>query len=169
MWLTPPRPYRTTTCQERELTLDHIRTFMTTLGHRGPPQMRNQLNAGAISEATQTWKTIHTIHAPIHSNKVNMKGWLWRPNDIQGRCGPKASRHLSYRWGETPKKFTQEICLDRGSNLGLLHNRHACYRLLHSGSPLQFLYLKIPNPLPMMWHEHSNKTHEFSFSDELTN
>ena len=33
-----------------------------------------------------------------------MKGWLWRPNDIRGPCGPKASWHLSYRWGKTPKK-----------------------------------------------------------------
>ena len=45
----------------------------------------------------------HTIHEPIHSNKANMKGWLWRPNDIRGRCGP-ASWHLSCRWGKTPKK-----------------------------------------------------------------
>ena len=29
--------------------------------------------------------------------------WWW-PNDIQGPWGPKASRHLSYRWGKTPKK-----------------------------------------------------------------
>ena len=27
---------------------------------------------------------IHTIHTHIHSNKTNMKGWLWRPNDIRG-------------------------------------------------------------------------------------
>ena len=47
---------------------------------------------------------LHTIHALIHSNKANMKGWLWRPNDIRGPCGPKTSWHLSYRWGKTPKK-----------------------------------------------------------------
>ena len=29
--------------------------------------------------------------------------WWW-PNDIRGPCGPKASWHLSYRWGKTPKK-----------------------------------------------------------------
>ena len=65
--------------------------------------MRDQLNAGAISETTQTWKAIHTIHTPIHANKVNMKGW-WGPNDIRGPYGPKASWDLSYRWGKTPKK-----------------------------------------------------------------
>ena len=39
-------------------------------------------------------ETIHTIHAPIHSNKANMKEWLWRPNDIRGPCGLKASGYL---------------------------------------------------------------------------
>ena len=49
-----------------------------------------------------------------------MKGRLWRPNDIRGTCGPKASRHLSYRWGKPRKKLTQETCPDRGSNPGPL-------------------------------------------------
>ena len=35
---------------------------------------------------------------------------------------------------EKPRKnLTQEICPDRGSNPGLLHDTHACYRLAHSG------------------------------------
>ena len=51
-----------------------------------------------------TWKTIHTIHAPIHSSKANMKGWLRWPNYIQEPYGAKAFWHLSYRWGKTPKK-----------------------------------------------------------------
>ena len=33
-----------------------------------------------------------------------MEWWLRRPNDIRGPCRPKVSRHLSYRWGKTPKK-----------------------------------------------------------------
>ena len=49
--------------------------------------MRDQPNAGATSETTGTWKTIHIIHAPSHSNKVNMKRWLWRPNDIRELVG----------------------------------------------------------------------------------
>ena len=44
--------------------------------------------------------------------------------------GPKASRHLSYRWGKTPKNLTQETCPDRGSNPGPLHDKRACYHLL---------------------------------------
>ena len=35
---------------------------------------------------------------------MNEYGWLWWPNDIWGPWGPKASRHLSYRWRKTPKK-----------------------------------------------------------------
>ena len=79
--------------------------FLTTQGHGEPPRMRDQLSAEAISKKiTRTWKTIHIIHSHLHSNKANMIGWLWRPNDIRGPCGPKASRNLSYRWGKTPKK-----------------------------------------------------------------
>ena len=80
------------------------RYFLTTHGHGEPPRMRDQLNAGATSKTAWTWKTILTIYAPIHSNKAIMKGWFWRPNDIRGPFGPKVSRHLSYRWGKTPKK-----------------------------------------------------------------
>ena len=128
----PPGPYSVTTCRERELTLDHIHTFLTTHGHGGPPQMRDQLNSRATSETTRTCKTIHTIHAPIHSNKLNMKASLLRPNDIRGPRGPKVSWHLSYRWGKAPKNLTQETCPDRGSNPGPLRDRRAFYRLLHS-------------------------------------
>ena len=62
--------------------------------------MRDQLNDGASSEHERRYTP--TIHH--HSNKANMKGWLWRPNDIQEPCGPKTFWHLSYRWGKTPKK-----------------------------------------------------------------
>ena len=104
MWLTPPGPYRATTCRGRELIFGSHTYFYDHTRHGRPPRMRDKLNAWATSKTTRTWKTIHTSHAPIHSNKANMKGWLWRPNNIRGRCGPKASRHLSYRWGKTPKK-----------------------------------------------------------------
>ena len=48
------RAYRATTCWERELTLDHTHTFLTTQGLGGPRRMREQFNAGATSEATRT-------------------------------------------------------------------------------------------------------------------
>ena len=92
---------------------------------------------GATSETAQTWKTIHTRHTLIHSNKANMKWWLWRPNDIRGPCGPKVSWHLSYRWGKLRKNIIQETCPDR-SNPGPLGDRSACYRLFHSGGQHYF-------------------------------
>ena len=49
---------------------------------------------------------------------------------------------------EKPRKnLTQEICHDRGSNPGPLHDRHACYRLFHSGG----LILKKLLPLEQVW------------------
>ena len=99
-------------------------TIFTTRGHGEPPRMRDQLYAGNTSEITRTWKTIHTIHTPIHANKVNMKGWLWRENDIRGPCGPNASWHFSYRWEKNPIiRLTQETCPDRGSNPSPLRDR----------------------------------------------
>ena len=51
--------------QSRDLSgegicLDHIRTFLTTQGHRGPPRMSDQLNGEATSEITRT------IHSLMH-------------------------------------------------------------------------------------------------------
>ena len=133
-WLTPPGPYRATTCRGRELNFgSYTNCFDHTMTWRAS-QMSDQLNSGSTSETTQTWKTIHTRHTLIHSNKANMEWWLWRPNEIRGSWGPKASWHLSYRWGKAPEKnLTQETCPDWESNLGLLRGRRACYRLFHSG------------------------------------
>ena len=84
----------------------HIYFFVHTRTWRASPDEGSVQcrGLGHLSETTETWKTMHTIHAPIHSNKANMKGWLWRPNDIRGPCGSKASRHLCYGWGKTQKK-----------------------------------------------------------------
>ena len=81
--------------------------FLTTQGHGDPPRMRDQLNVGATSETTRTWKTLHTIHSHIHSNKANMKWWLWRPNDIRGPWGPNVFWNLSDTWGKTPTNTAQ--------------------------------------------------------------
>ena len=100
--LTPPSPYRAMTCLERELSLNHIQTFLITQGHGGLPQLSDQLNAGATSKTTQTLKTIHIIHAPIHSNKVNMKGWLWRlhggPFRIRDQLNAGATSEATWTW-----------------------------------------------------------------------
>ena len=92
------------TSRAREFILDGIHTFLTLQGHGVSYRMRDLLNAGATSEITRTWKTIYIIYPQIHPYMVNMEGWLWRPNDIRRHCGPKASWHLSCRWGKTPKK-----------------------------------------------------------------
>ena len=120
-WLTPLGSYRATTCRERELTQDHIHIFLTTQGHGGPPRMRVLLNAGA----TVTWNTIHIIHAPIHANKGNMEGWLWRPNEIRGLWWPKAYWQLSYGW-QTPKKPHPGNLFRPGIKPGPLRERRAC-------------------------------------------
>ena len=93
-WLTTPGSHRATTCQGRELISDDLSgeginlwityILLTTQGHGGPPRIRVQLNAGATSETAQTWKTIHTRHTLGHSNKANMKLWLWWPDDFRG-------------------------------------------------------------------------------------
>ena len=82
----------------------HIIYFFTTQGHGEPPRVRDQLNAGATSGTTQIWKTIYTIRTHIHSNKANMKGWLWRPNDSRGPCGPKASWLFFLQVRKNPEK-----------------------------------------------------------------
>ena len=53
-----------------------------------------------------------------------------------GTLWPKVSCHLSYKWGKTLKNLTQGTCPDRRSNPGPLHDRRACYRLLHSGEQI---------------------------------
>ena len=76
-------------------------------------------------------------------NKANMEWWWRRPNDIRGPCGPKGSRHLSYRWGKTRDNLTQETCPDRGSNPGPLRDKRACYHLPHSGGQINvYVYLR---------------------------
>ena len=115
-WLTPPGLYRVMTCRERELAVDHIHIFLTTQGHGGPSRMSEQLSAGAISETTRTLKTIisFTHRSALILTRRICEGWLWWPNDIRGPRGPKASWHLSYRWGKTPKNLPQETCPDWG-------------------------------------------------------
>ena len=102
-WPTPPGPYIATTCRERELTKYHIHTFFYhTRTWRASSDEGSAQCRGHLRDSTNMKDD--TIHTPIHSNKVNKKGWLWRPNDIRGPWGLKASWHVSYRWGKTPKK-----------------------------------------------------------------
>ena len=75
----------------------------------------DQLNAGATSKTTRTLKTIHTIHSLIDSNKADMIKMIVMPKWYSGEpWGPKASWHLSYRWGETPKKTSPRKLVPTG-------------------------------------------------------
>ena len=133
--LTPPGSYRATTCREREFTLDHIHTFLTIQGQGGPPRMRDQLNAGATSETTQSWKTIHTIHT--HPFILTRGIWTddYDGQMISGNHWGLKLPNICLTDEEKPwkKNFTQETCLERGSNPDLLRDSCTCYRLLHSG------------------------------------
>ena len=108
----------------------------------------------ATSETTRTWKTIHTIHATIHSTKVNMKGWLWWPNDIGDLCEPDICLIDEEKSREN---LTQETCPDWGSKPGLVRDRRACYRLLHSGGLLiKFVSKEITNIPDQLWVQDGN-------------
>ena len=132
----PPGPCRATTCRDRSgeessfgshiYILDHTKTWRP-LSDEGSAQCRGHLRYNTNMKDD-------THHPqPFHSNKANMKGWLWRSNDIRGPCEPKASWHLSYRLGKNPKNLTQDTCLDRGSNPGPLRDKRACCHLPHNG------------------------------------
>ena len=95
-WLTPPGPYRVTTCRREGIKLFWPHKDMEASPDEWSAQCREQLR-----DSTHMKDNTHQAH--IHSNKANMKWCLWRPNDIRGTCGPKVSWHLSYRWGKTPK------------------------------------------------------------------
>ena len=84
----------------------------------------------------------------IPSTHTSILKWrIWK-DDYDGQmifgepCGPKASWHLSYRWEKLRKNLTQETWSDRVSNPCPLHDRRACYRLLHSGGRYTLFNIK---------------------------
>ena len=90
--------HATRTLQSHDLSGEGIRSgshvyfFDTTRTWRASPDEGSAQCRGHPREHKHE-RTIHTTHASIHSNTANMKGWLWRPNDIRGSCGLKASWH----------------------------------------------------------------------------
>ena len=129
-WLTPPKPYRATTCRETELTMDHIHTFLITQGLGGPPRMSDQFNAGATSETAQTWKTIHTRHSIIPTRRIwnDDNGGQIIFGDLVGLKFPD----IRLTGEEKPRKknLTQKTCPDRESSPGPLRDKRAWYCLL---------------------------------------
>ena len=62
-------------------------------------------------------------------------------NDIWGWMGPKASWHLSYRWGKTPKRAHPGNLPRPG-----IEPRCAYFRLLHSGGQIRTDQSKMSKP-----------------------
>ena len=156
-WLTPPRSYRTTTCRERELTLEvhygsYIRPSVIPIMSKirplpnvtyilfWPHKDMEGLPEWGISSMRGPPPRLH-VHERRYASFTHpfiLTRWIWK-GDYDGQmifrdlCEPKASWHLSYRWGKNPENLTQVTCLDRGSNPCPLPDRRACYRLIHSG------------------------------------
>ena len=112
-------------------------TFLTIQGHRGPPRMRDQLNAGATPRQHK-----HERRYVPSTHPFMLTSRIWKDDydsqiigHIRGPYGTKPSWHLSYRWGKTPKKPHPGTCPDWGSNPGPLPDKRPCYRLLHSFWP----------------------------------
>ena len=83
---------------------------------------------GSAQCRSRTWKTMHTIHTSIISNKANKKM-------IFGGIVDLKLPDICLISEEKPRKnFTKETCPGRGSNPGPLRDRRACYYLFHSGA-----------------------------------
>ena len=139
MWLTPPGPYRFTTCRERELTLitqyfcDQTRTWRDS-PDEGWAQCRDHLRDNEEYERRYTPFT-HPFIPTRHDYDGQMIF-----GDLVGLKLPD----ICLKGEETPRKnLTQETCPDRRSNPGPLRDKRAWYRLLHSGGRTNFnCYLK---------------------------
>ena len=130
----PPGPYRATTCRGRELNYgSHTSFFDHTRTWRASPDEWSARCRGNLRDSTNMKDNTHQAHTPIHTNKANKEWWLRRPNDIRGPCGSKVSRHLTYRWGKTPKKPHPENLSRPGIEPGPAAWQRDCYHLLHSG------------------------------------
>ena len=120
------------TCRKRELTLDHIHTFLTRQGHGGPPRMSDKLNAVTTFKTTRTLKK----HTPF-TNIFILRRRIWK-HDYVGQMifGDLVGLKVPYiclTGGKTPKKPHPGTCPDRGSNPGPLRDKRACYRLFRRG------------------------------------
>ena len=133
-WLTPPGPYRHTTCRQRELTLDQVHTFLPHQDMEGHSVWGISSMRGHLRDNTNMKDDTH--HSRTHSFIPTR--WIWK-DDYDGQMifGDFVGLKLpdNYLIGEEKprKNLTQETCPDRGSNPGPLRDRRACYRLFHSG------------------------------------
>ena len=135
-----PGPCRVTTCQERQLTLDHIIFWphkdMDDLPGWGINSMPEPPPRQHKHERRYTLST-HPFILTTRIWKVDYDGQMIF-GDLVGLTFPD----ICLTGEEKPRKnLTQETCSDRGSNPGPLHDSRTCHRLLHSGR-LKFLLSK---------------------------
>ena len=131
-------PYRATTCQERELTLDIIHTFLTTRVHGGPPWMRDQLNTMAtvpLRQHKHERRYTTSMHSFILTRRIQKddNGGQMIFGDLGGLKLPE----ICLKGEGKPRNKPHPGNCDRGSNPGPLRDR--CYRLLHSGGPTAYI------------------------------
>ena len=108
--------------------------FSTKLEHAGPPRMRvNSMPVPPSRQHEHERQYTPYNHSLIHSNKANVKGWLWGPNYIREAVGLKVPDICLTGEEKFRKNLTQNTCPNRGSNPCPVRDRRACYCLLHSG------------------------------------
>ena len=113
--------------------MDHIRTFLSTQGHGGPPRMSNQPDAGPPPRQHKHQRQYTpSTHSVIPTRRI------WNDDDDgQIIFGDLKFPDICLIGEEKPRKnLTRETCLDRGSNPGPLRDKRACYHLLHSGGSI---------------------------------
>ena len=134
MWPTPPGPYRATTCRGRELIcgwhtyfFDHTRTW------RASPDEWSAQCRGHLRDSTNMKDYTHQAHTQS-SQQGEYGMMITTAKWYSGTLGAKSFLTFVWQTRKNPKKnLTQETCPDRGSNPGPLHDKRACYHLLHSG------------------------------------
>ena len=104
---------------------DHTRTWKTS-PNWGSAQCWGHLQHNTNMKDDTHNSRSHSFQQGEHERMIITAKWL------RGPCGPKASSHLSYRWGKTLKNLTQKTCPRSGIEPGPLRDGRACYRLLHS-------------------------------------
>ena len=133
-WLTPHGAYRATTCRERELTLDHIHTFLQHRDMEGHPGWGISSMPGPPPRQHEHERRYSPfMHPFILTSRILKLDYDDQIifGDFEGLKLPDICRTGEEKTRK--KNLTQETCPDRGSNTVPLRERRACYRLLHSG------------------------------------
>ena len=103
-WPTPTGPYRATTCRGRKLNYgSHTYFFDHTRTWRESPDEWSAQCRGHLRDSTNMKDNTHQAHT--QSSRQGEYGMMITTAEwYSGTLRPKASWHLSYRWGKTPKK-----------------------------------------------------------------